>query len=66
MTGVLTRSSRVVRSLKRARRSGSFTPKIVRRITSSVMRCMDGRSGNARPSGHVATSRSAASRIASV
>ncbi len=45
------------------RRSSSSTPNTARRITSSVIACMLGWSGNGRPTGHEATSRSVASAI---
>ena len=46
-------------------RSPSRTPKTARRITSSVIACMRGRSWISLPSGQLATSRSVASAITS-
>ena len=46
-------------------RSPSRTPNTARRITSSVIACMRGRSANARPVGQVSTSRAVAAAITS-
>ena len=46
-------------------RSPSRTPNTARRITSSVMACMRGRSDSSSPTGQLATSRSVASAITS-
>ena len=51
------------RPRSRSWRSGSATPKTARRITSSVIACMLGWTGKARPTGHEASSRSDASRM---
>ena len=54
-----------MRSRNRSMRAPSRTPNTARRITSSVIACMRGRSWISLPTRHVATSRSVASAITS-
>ena len=49
----------------RSMRSSSRMPNTARRITSSVIACMRGRSGNGSPTGQLSTSRAVASAIIS-
>ena len=52
-----------MRSRNRFMRASSRTPKTARRITSSVIACIRGRSSKTLPRGQVETSRAAASAI---
>ena len=63
---LLSSASRGMRSRNRSIRSPSRTPNTARRITSSAITCMRGRSENARPIGQQATSAAASSAITSV
>ena len=58
-------ASRGMRVRRRSMRSSSRTPNTARRITSSVIACMRGRSANSRPTGQRSTSRAVASAITS-
>ena len=54
-----------MRLRNRSIRASSRTPNTARRITSSVIACMRGRSSISSPTGHVATSRAVSSTMTS-
>jgi hypothetical protein len=65
-SGLESSPRRGMRARNRSIRSLSRTPNTARRITSSVIACMRGRSAKGRPSGQRSTSRAVASAITSV